>query len=131
MNDFASLSLNDKPTPSSPVNTEHNKILESETMENLLINIYIYDNHSSSFEELQQKMTDFYIEEANDECILIHFLSTVELLNEIEYNYIHEQILKIYYDEKDYYLLFNIKYITSPIGSNHLKLIYETKCLMI
>jgi len=129
MNDFSSLSLNDK--PSSPVNTEYNKIFESETMENLLINIYIYDNHSSSFEELKQKMIDFYIEEASVEYTLIHFLSTVELLNEIEYNYIHEQILKIYYDENDYYLLFNIKYIKSHIGNNHLKIIYETKCLMI
>jgi hypothetical protein len=132
MNDFASLSLNDKYIPPFlPEIQETNKILESKSIEDLMINIYLYDNPFSSFEELQQKMIDFYILEANEECILTHFISITEILSEIEFNYINDNLLYIYYDENDFHLQFNIKFITSIIGTKYLNDIYIKKCLII
>jgi hypothetical protein len=104
MFDFSMLSLNDIPFQ----DTGFNYILESKTIEDLLFNIYSFENPNISFEELKEKLIDYYIQDANEEFILSH-------LTFIKNN--------IYYDN-DNNLNNIVNYISSPYGTEYLKSIY-------
>jgi len=106
MLDFSSLSLNE-----TFKDIGYNAIFESSSIEELSYNINFYEK-PNSFEELKQKMIDFYIQEANDDFILTHFIEICEKINKEEFAIICDQQLNIYYDENDFNLQFIIKYIS-------------------
>jgi hypothetical protein len=136
MLDFSMLSLNDTELPNSPEirqlpeDTGYNYILSSQTMEDLFINLYIYEGNNT-FEDLHHKIIDIYIQEASEEYILNHLKELNEILNETEFSDIYQDIMYMYYNESDFNLQFIIKFIISQSGIKYLTNIYNSKCIMI
>lgn len=109
MIDLSMLSLNDI-TPIQ--DTGYNCILDCKTIEDLLYYIYSFENPNISFEELHDKIIDYYILEANDECISNHLISVKNHIN-------------TFYDD-DNKLNIIINFISSPYGTEYLKSIFNT-----
>ena len=119
MYNFSELSLNDIDIPEFPelpsflsVNNE-NSIMESETIEILFINISSYEDSSITFEDLQQKLIEFYFYEANHIMIYNH-------LRNIAFEYI--------YQSNDNINMIMIEFINSYHGTEYLKDIYNMNC---
>lgn len=105
-------------------------MLGSVDMEDLLVIIYSYEDADISFDDLLQKMKDFYIEKATDECLLKH-LKALD-------NTMDEDVLTIIYDNSVYSSYSDnlnvnvvIEFITSSYGYSYLSNVYNESCLWI
>ena len=101
---FALLSLNDMIAPDMselPVfietiqqqQEEYIDIMNSETIKELFINLYLNENPNITFEELHQKLFQFYFEEANEELISRHLNSIYTIINVSIIARIYENIM--------------------------------------
>ena len=118
MLNFAMLSLNDNDIPEMP------DILNSETMEDLFINLYSYENPDISFELLRQKLINYYFEEATDECISKHLSVIINISDPLIISNIGERVIYNHYEE-NYNLHMIIEFISSPYGTDYLDHIYH------
>ena len=140
---FALLSLNDMIAPNIaelPViiqtiqqQNEHIDIINSQTIKELFINLYLSENPNITFEELQEKLIRFYFEEANEELISRHLNNIYDILPISVIVHIHEAIMNHDYNEN--LNLFNlnalIKFISISEGIEYLQYIYNIYCVMI
>jgi hypothetical protein len=131
MYNFSELSLNDIDIPEFPelpsflsVNNE-NSIMESETIEILFINISSYEDSSITFEDLQQKLIEFYFNEASNDMKCTHLNN---IISNITCQYTYEKILQSSYDNITMIL---IEFINNSYGTEYLKDIYNMNCLDI
>lgn len=67
----------------SILSIKDNDILPYETISELFHIIYNYERQDIPFEELQQKFIDFYIYEANYECITRHINEIINITGDI------------------------------------------------
>jgi hypothetical protein len=118
MLNFDMLSLNDNDIPEMP------NILNSETMEDLFINLYSYENPYISFEILRQKLINYYFEEATDECISKHLSVIINISDPLIISNIGEIVIYNHYEE-NYNLHMIIEFISSPYGIDYLHHIYH------
>lgn len=91
MLDFSILSLNDLIIPDFPEmpailqehqqEREHIDIMNSETIGELFINLYFDENPNITFEEMQQKLIDFYLHEATEDLITRHLDSIHDMID--------------------------------------------------
>jgi len=109
------LSLNDVKE-----NDGYNDIFNCETIEDLLIYLYINENPNISFEELKKNLIEFYFQEADCNLMIKHIkhyqlISNLSILPEIT--------------DIDYLTCINIinNIILSNHGTNYLYSIYNTK----
>ena len=98
----------------------YNSIYDSETIEDLLIYLYINENPNISFEELKKNLIEFYFQEADCNLIIKHikhyqYISNLSILPEII--------------DIDYITCLNIinNIVLSNHGTNYLYSIYNTK----
>jgi hypothetical protein len=140
---FALLSLNDMIAPNIaelPViiqtiqqQNEHIDIMNSQTIKELFINLYLNENPNITFEKLQQNLIQFYFEEANEELVSRHLNDIYDILPISVIVHIHETIMR-----RDYYNdvnLFNlnvlVEFISISEGIEYLQYIYNIHCVMI
>jgi len=139
---FALLSLNDMIAPNIaelPViietiqqQNEHIDIMNSQTIKELFINLYLNENPNITFEKLQQNLIQFYFEEANEELVSRHLNDIYDILPISVIVHIHETIMR-----RDYYNdvnLFNlnvlVEFISISEGIEYLQYIYNIHCVM-
>jgi len=114
MLDFAMLSLNENDMPEMPdIFQDNNDIINSETMEDLFINLYSYENPDISFELLRQKLINYYFEEATDECISKHLSIIIDISDPLIISNIGGIVIYNHYEE-NYNLHMIIEFISSP-----------------
>jgi hypothetical protein len=125
MLNFSMLSLNENDMPEMPeIFQDNNDILNSETMEDLFINIYSYENPDISFELLRQKLINYYFDEATDECISKHLSVIIDISDPLIISNIGR--IGIYNNyEENYNLNMIIDFISSPYGTDYLHHIYH------
>jgi hypothetical protein len=142
MLDFSSLSLNDMNVPDMPelpaillnnIDTGYNSIMNSDTISELFINIYLNESPSITFEDMQQKLIEFYFQEANDNLLSNHIDNI--------FNMIHESVWweVVMVRNKTYYTTFNdddniqllINFIFSSYGTEYLQDIYNMNCVVV
>ena len=140
---FALLSLNDMIAPNIaelPViiqtiqqQNEHIDIMNSQTIKELFINLYLNENPNITFEKLQQNLIQFYFEEANEELVSRHLNAIYDILPISVIVHIYETIMR-----RDYYNdvnLFNlnalVEFISISEGIEYLQYIYNIHCVMI
>jgi hypothetical protein len=140
MIDFSSLSLNDiivpgfseLPLPEILQQQEHIDIMNSETMKELFINLYLNEIPIISFEEMQQKLIEFYFEEATSDLITRHLNAVYNMLHESVSYHINERIMYNDYDDVEQYNLNAlIEFISISEGNEYLQDIYNMHCVMI
>jgi hypothetical protein len=120
MPNFAMLSLNEKDMPDMPSIFQMNEdYINSETMEDLFINLYSNNNPNISFEELRQKLIDYYFEDANDECISKHLTEIIDISDPLIISNISEIVIYNHYEE-NYNLYMIIQFISSSYGTDYL-----------
>ena len=123
MPDFSLLSLNDLIIPEFPeipkIIQNTNAISECETIKDLFI--YLYSN--ITFEELQQKLIEFYLQDATNDLISRHLDAIYDDLHESVIDYINNGFR--YSDIDEFNLKALIKFISIPIGNEYLKDIYD------
>lgn len=125
MLDFAMLSLNENDMPEMPdIFQDNNDIINSETMEDLFINLYSYENPDISFELLRQKLINYYFEEATDECISKHLSIIIDISDPLIISNIGGIVIYNHYEE-NYNLHMIIEFISSPYGTDYLDHIYH------
>jgi hypothetical protein len=125
MPNFAMLSLNEKDMPDMPSIFQMNEdYINSETMEDLFINLYSNNNPNISFEELRQKLIDYYFEDANDECISKHLTEIIDISDPLIISNISEIVIYNHYEE-NYNLYMIIQFISSSYGTDYLHHIYH------
>lgn len=125
MLDFAMLSLNENDMPEMPdIFQDNNDIINSETMEDLFINLYSYENPDISFELLRQKLINYYFEEATDECISKHLSVIIDISDPLIISNIGGIVIYNHYEE-NYNLHMIIEFISSPYGTDYLHHIYH------
>lgn len=124
--DFSMLSLNDNDNFQKPY--EYNNILFSKNIEELLINIYSYENPNITFDELRHKLIEFYYMEANEECIFNHLKHIEYITNE---NILADIFQKVFENNNNFQLNIIIEFISSCYGIDYLYNIYLKKCLCI
>lgn len=125
MPNFAMLSLNEKDMPDMPSIFQMNEdYINSETMEDLFINLYSNNNPNISFEELRQKLIDYYFEDANDECISKHLTEIIDISDPLIISNIGEIVIYNHYEE-NYNLYMIIEFISSSYGTDYLYHIYH------
>jgi hypothetical protein len=135
MIDFSSLSLNDIIVPGFSElqlpeilqQQEHIDIMNSETMKELFINLYLNEIPIISFEEMQQKLIEFYFEEATSDLITRHLNAIFNILPESVSIYINQRIMHYDYnndiDQFNLYAL--IEFISISEGNEYLQDIYN------
>ena len=125
MPNFEMLSLNEKDMPDMPSIFQMNEdYINSETMEYLFINLYSNNNPNISFEELRQKLIDYYFEDANDECISKHLTEIIDISDPLIISNIGEIVIYNHYEE-NYNLYMIIQFISSSYGTDYLHHIYH------
>ena len=125
MLNFSMLSLNENDMPEMPeIFQDNNDILNSETMEDLFINIYSYENPDISFELLRQKLINYYFDEATDECISKHLSVIIDISDPLIISNIGRIVIYNNYEE-NYNLNMIIDFISSPYGTDYLHHIYH------
>jgi hypothetical protein len=141
MIDFSSLSLNDIIVPGFPdlplpdilQEQDHIDIMNCETMKELFINLYLNEIPIISFEEMQQKLIEFYFEEATSDLITRHLNAIFIMVPESVSIYINQRIM--YYDHNNDIDQFNlnalIEFISISEGNKYLQDIYNMHCVMI
>lgn len=141
MLDFSSLSLNDMIAPGLPElpdilqqqqQQQHIDIMNSETMKELFLNLYLNEIPIISFEEMQQKLIEFYFEEATSDLITRHLNAVFNMLHESVSYHINERIMYNDYDDVEQYNLNAlIEFISISEGNEYLQDIYNMHCVMI
>lgn len=142
MLDFSSLSLNDMIAPGLPElpdilqqqqqQQQHIDIMNSETMKELFLNLYLNEIPIISFEEMQQKLIEFYFEEATSDLITRHLNAVYNMLHESVSYHINERIMYNDYDDVEQYNLNAlIEFISISEGNEYLQDIYNMHCVMI
>ena len=139
MLDFSSLSLNDMIVPGLPElpdilqqQQQHIDIMNSETMKELFLNLYLNEIPIISFEEMQQKLIEFYFEEATSDLITRHLNAVYNMLHESVSYHINERIMYNDYDDVEQYNLNAlIEFISISEGNEYLQDIYNMHCVMI
>ena len=136
--DFSSLSLNDMivtELPEMPEILQHQEyidIMDSETMKELFLNLYLNEIPIISFEEMQQKLIEFYFEEATSDLITRHLNAVFNMLHESVSYHINERIMyKDYDDVEQYNLNALIEFISISEGNEYLQDIYNMHCVMV
>ena len=136
MPDFSMLSLSEIDMLESPKlpqfleieDTGYNNILDSETIEELLINIHSYEDPAITFEELQHKLIEFYFQEANDELLFSHLTDIYNSDN-------HSIIVNINNGDIIFDNNFNlnaiIEFVSSPNGTEYLRDIFNMNCVIV
>ena len=127
MPDFSLLSLNDLIIPEVPempeiIQNSTNTISECETIKDLFLYLYSNSNSNITFEELQQKLIEFYLQDATNDLISRHLDAIYDDLHESVIDYIHHGFR--YSDIDEFNLKALIKFIS--IGNDYLKDIYKT-----
>lgn len=118
MPEFENLTLTNTDMPS---NIELNYISLSESIEDVLINIYKNENPNITFEELKQKIIDFYFNEASEEMIEDHWDILTSNLNESIIQHIFETIMYDEYSNEKEYILNAIKtFVGISLGEEYL-----------
>lgn len=114
---FELMSLND---------TKIYNISESNTIHELFLNICSNENPNITFEEIIEKMIEFYCTQAPEECINKHFnaIITDYIYQAIIANLYESVIKNDYYDIKEYNLYTITSFITCPYGTQYLYDIY-------
>lgn len=132
MLDFTMLSLNDIPDISNEFsifveNTGYNSIMDCETIDELLINLYSYENPNITFEELQQKMIDYYYQEASGECVSNHLGGIHDYFHPSIMANLYERVMNMEYNDSSDQFNLNmiVEFITTPYGEEYLKNILE------
>jgi hypothetical protein len=138
MIDFSSLSLNDMivtELPEMPEILQHQEyidIMNSETMKELFLNLYLNEIPIISFEEMQQKLIEFYFEEATSDLITRHLNAVFNMLHESVSYHINERIMYNDYDDVEQYNLNAlIEFISISEGNEYLQDIYNMHCVMV
>ena len=138
MLDFSSLSLNDMivtELPEMPEILQHQEyidIMNSETMKELFLNLYLNEIPIISFEEMQQKLIEFYFEEATSDLITRHLNTVFNMLHESVSYHINERIMYNDYDDVEQYNLNAlIEFISISEGNEYLQDIYNMHCVMV
>ena len=139
MLDFSPLSLNDMIVPGLPElpdilqqQQQHIDIMNSETMKELFLNLYLNEIPIISFEEMQQKLIEFYFEEATSDLITRHLNAVFNMLHESVSYHINERIMYNDYDDVEQYNLNAlIEFISISEGNEYLQDIYNMHCVMI
>lgn len=138
MLDFSSLSLNDMivtELPEMPEILQHQEyidIMDSETMKELFLNLYLNEIPIISFEEMQQKLIEFYFEEATSDLITRHLNAVFNMLHESVSYHINERIMYNDYDDVEQYNLNAlIEFISISEGNEYLQDIYNMHCVMV
>ena len=138
MIDFSSLSLNDMivtELPEMPEILQHQEyidIMNSETMKELFLNLYLNEIPIISFEEMQQKLIEFYFEEATSDLITRHLNAVYNMLHESVSYHINERIMYNDYDDVEQYNLNAlIEFISISEGNEYLQDIYNMHCVMV
>ena len=136
--DFSSLSLNDMivtELPEMPEILQHQEyidIMNSETMKELFLNLYLNEIPIISFEEMQQKLIEFYFEEATSDLITRHLNAVFNMLHESVSYHINERIMYNDYDDVEQYNLNAlIEFISISEGNEYLQDIYNMHCVMV
>ena len=142
MIDFSLLSLNDIIVPGFPdlpelpeilQHQEHIDIMNCETMKELFLNLYLNEIPIISFEEMQQKLIEFYFEEATSDLITRHLNAVFNMLPETVSIYINQRIM--HYDYNNDIDQFNlntlIEFISISEGNEYLQDIYNMHCVMV
>jgi len=98
----------------------YNSIYDSETIEDLLIYLYINENPNISFEELKKNLIEFYFQETDCNLMIKH-IKHYQLISNLS---ILPEIIDI-----DYITCLNIinNIVLSNHGTNYLYSIYNTK----
>lgn len=139
MLDFSSLSLNDivvtAVLPELPEILQHQEyidIMNCETMKELFLNLYLNEIPIISFEEMQQKLIEFYFEEATSDLITRHLNAIFNMLHESVSAHINERIMYKDYDNiEQYNLNALIEFISISEGNEYLQDIYNMHCVMV
>jgi len=97
---------------------------ENETIEELLINLYSYEEQTIPFKELQEKLIEFYCNEATEELLFVHIMAIGNITPEEILENIYEKITLEEYDEK-FYLNVIKEFILSSYGNEYLNEIYN------
>lgn len=127
MPNFAMLSLNEIDMLEIPSifneNTGYNGILDSETIDELLINLYSYENPNIIFEELQQKMIEYYFQEATKECISKHLEGLHDYFHPSIMVDLYDRVMYMEYNNDNDHFNLNmiVEFITTPYGEEYLK----------
>ena len=133
--DFSSLSLNDMIVTEMPEIIQHQEyidIMNSETMKELFLNLYLNEIPIISFEEMQQKLIEFYFEEATSDLITRHLNAVFNMLHESVSYHINERIMYNDYDDVEQYNLNAlIEFISISEGNEYLQDIYNMHCVMV
>ena len=133
--DFSSLSLNDMIVTEMPEILQHQEyidIMNSETMKELFLNLYLNEIPIISFEEMQQKLIEFYFEEATSDLITRHLNAVFNMLHESVSYHINERIMYKDYDDVEQYNLNALtEFISISEGNEYLQDIYNMHCVMV
>jgi len=136
MPDFSLLSLNDLIIPEVPEMPEiiqnSNAISECETIKDLFLYLYFNANTNITFEELQQKLIEFYFQDATNDLIQRHLDAIYDMFHESYWYLILDITNRNHYDnsnEFDERLI--IEFILSKHGTEHLQEVYNMNCIMV
>ena len=127
MLDFSMLSLNDVKMLNIKdvdlMNDGYNGILESETIDELLMKIFSYESPTISFQELQQKMIDYYFQEASGDCISRHLEGLDDHFHPSIMANLYERVMYMEHgDDSDHFNMnMIIEFITTPYGEEYLR----------
>ena len=106
--------------------------MDSETMKELFLNLYLNEIPIISFEEMQQKLIEFYFEEATSDLITRHLNAVFNMLHESVSYHINERIMYNDYDDVEQYNLNAlIEFISISEGNEYLQDIYNMHCVMV
>ena len=136
MPDFSLLSLSELIMPDLPEilnQQEHIDIMNCPTIKELFITLYVNEIPTITFEELQQKLIEFYFHDATNDLISRHLDAIYDDLHVSVIAHIHERIM--YSDYNDDIDQFNLKalieFISISVGNEYLQDIYNMYCMSI
>ena len=136
MPDFSLLSLNDLIIPEVPEMPEiiqnSNAISECETIKDLFLYIYLNSTSNITFEELQQKLIEFYFQDATNDLIQRHLDTIYDMFHESCWYLIIDITNRNHYDnsnEFDERLI--IEFILSNHGTEYLREVYNMNYITV
>jgi hypothetical protein len=136
MPDFSLLSLNDLIIPEFPeipdIIQNTRDILDCETIKDLFLYLYLNASSNIAFEELQQKLIEFYFQDATHDLISKH-LDVIYDMFHVSYWFLILQITnRNHYDNSnDFDVQLIIEFILSSHGTQYLQEIYNMNCVMV
>ena len=89
----------------------------------MLINLYSYENPNITFEELQQKMIDYYYQEATGDCISKHLEGLDDYFHPSIMADLYQRVMYMEYNDDSDQFNTNmiVEFITTPYGEEYLK----------